>query len=195
MESWQWRGLTGSSGWSWTSVEKLATLLVWTVRKFRCDENVKAKFWKELDEELSEIPDRKGAIRTETPLLLLLWGMTWRCLTHSFRARKQGTCGLAETCRTHNLRVVSSSPGTANVVVDLSKPLYSALFRRPERYLVATWWEYHNLTAVWSAPSIWSLTWYGCILKRRDSDDFIGWRNNGQHLEAALWALVCSIYA
>ena len=49
-----------------------------------------------------------------------------------------GTCGLAETCRTHNLRVVSSSPGTANVVVDLSKPLYSALFRRPERYLVAT---------------------------------------------------------
>ena len=95
------------------------------------------------------------------------------------------TCGLAETCRTHNLRVVSSSPGTANVVVDLSKPLYSALFRRPERYLVATWWEYHNLTAVWSAPSIWSLTWYGCILKRRDSDDFIGWRNNGQRLEAA----------
>ena len=68
----------------------------------RCDEDVKAKFWKELDEELSEIPDREkvdwvrlhsmataegtilerktllesmewaAAIRTERPLLLFM---------------------------------------------------------------------------------------------------------------------------
>ena len=40
----------------------------------------------------------------------------------------EGMCGLAETCRSHNTKVASSSPPTANVLFTLLASLTRAIF-------------------------------------------------------------------
>ncbi len=58
-----------------------------------------------------------------------------------------GTCGLAETCRTHNPKVVSSSPTTANVLWTWAISLHLACFVNQKRYLVRCSGNYYNLNA------------------------------------------------
>ena len=65
----------------------------------------------------------------------------------------EGTCGLAEQRRTHRRKVVSLSPATVNVLVNLGKSLYLTCLIDPSA-LGTCIWGCHNLSAHRFAPVI-----------------------------------------